>query len=308
VEGPAVTCGLRIAGRPVAVRVEGRDLAATLLGAFAPLCAPLHGAAPALTIAITDGEVTGTAPPIQAPPGREWVDASDPGRVVCVDPERAVTVLDRAAGHIAAWRASAGAVRFEERTKPLALPLAVWLHDRNVGVVHAGLVARGGRGVLVVGDAGAGKSTTALACAAGGFAFLGDDRIAVEGRTGHLLSGRARLAAGALARDPWLADGATVEPASGRDKALLAPRGATASATICAIVLPERGAAAVLPATAGAILRAMAPTSLLGVAGGGADGFARLSALARAVPAFRLRSDDPADVPDLVAQALERAR
>jgi hypothetical protein len=49
-----------------------------------------------------------------------------------------------------------------------------------VQLVHAGAVAVDGRGVLIVGVSGRGKSTTVLACAQTGFSFLGDDVCVVE--------------------------------------------------------------------------------------------------------------------------------
>ncbi len=49
------------------------------------------------------------------------------------------------------------------------------LAQRYVVPVHAACVARGGRGVLLCGASGAGKSSLAWACARAGWAFLSDD-------------------------------------------------------------------------------------------------------------------------------------
>jgi hypothetical protein len=49
------------------------------------------------------------------------------------------------------------------------------LSQRHVAMVHAGLVARDGRGVMLCGAAAAGKSTLAYACARAGWTFLADD-------------------------------------------------------------------------------------------------------------------------------------
>lgn len=66
------------------------------------------------------------------------------------------------------------------RSQPANHAIASWLAGPTVQLVHAGAVALGGRGVLLVGIGGRGKSTTALACAQAGFSFLGDDLCVVE--------------------------------------------------------------------------------------------------------------------------------
>lgn len=66
------------------------------------------------------------------------------------------------------------------RSQPANQAIAAWIGSPTVQLVHAGAVALDGRGVLLVGVGGRGKSTTALACARAGFSFLGDDLCIVE--------------------------------------------------------------------------------------------------------------------------------
>ncbi len=61
-------------------------------------------------------------------------------------------------------------------------------HDREELVLHAAAAARGGRGVLVTGPSGAGKSTMVAALVLGGFAYMGDDSVVVDGRSGEIRS------------------------------------------------------------------------------------------------------------------------
>ena len=49
--------------------------------------------------------------------------------------------------------------------------------------IHAGAVERDGRGLLLVGRSGSGKSTTTLALALSGWGFLGDDTCYLDGRS-----------------------------------------------------------------------------------------------------------------------------
>jgi hypothetical protein len=57
------------------------------------------------------------------------------------------------------------------------LEAAVWCHiaTRHATPVHAGCVALNGRGVLLLGDSGAGKSSLSYACARRGWTYVTDD-------------------------------------------------------------------------------------------------------------------------------------
>jgi hypothetical protein len=57
------------------------------------------------------------------------------------------------------------------------LEAAVWCHiaTRHATPVHAGCVALNGRGVLLLGDSGAGKSSLSYACARAGWTYVADD-------------------------------------------------------------------------------------------------------------------------------------
>jgi hypothetical protein len=66
------------------------------------------------------------------------------------------------------------------RAQPAHHALAAWLSGPTLQMVHAGAVAKDGRGVLFIGVGGRGKTTTALSCARAGYQFLGDDLCLVE--------------------------------------------------------------------------------------------------------------------------------
>ncbi|MCG3176715.1 MAG: hypothetical protein MOGMAGMI_01676 [Candidatus Omnitrophica bacterium] len=55
-----------------------------------------------------------------------------------------------------------------------------WLRESGLTLVHAGAVGRQGRGVLLAGKAGLGKSTCAFACLRAGLDYTGDDFTAVS--------------------------------------------------------------------------------------------------------------------------------
>jgi hypothetical protein len=89
-------------------------------------------------------------------------------------------VLDRQEQRMMGCRRRDSHLFPSESSKPLILLLSVWLHDRGLRLLHAGLVARDGAGVLLPGESGTGKSTTSLAAAVQGLEFLGDDFVALE--------------------------------------------------------------------------------------------------------------------------------
>ena len=143
-----------------------------------------------LRIDLWDESVTGIPCPL--PTDREAFPRSVNGNPTRFDPAHpdriwtggkgSVTELDRAQARIVGWRADGSGLSIGERARPCPVVLQAWLQSRGVVTLHAAAVARAGRAALIVGNAGAGKSTTALACAAAGagFAFLGDDQIAMR--------------------------------------------------------------------------------------------------------------------------------
>ena len=71
-------------------------------------------------------------------------------------------------------------------------PLAyVLLAARHFAFVHASCISRNGRGILLCGDSGAGKTCVAYNCAKRGWDFVSGDAVhVVRGRTDHLVIGR----------------------------------------------------------------------------------------------------------------------
>ena len=83
------------------------------------------------------------------------------------------------------------------RAHPGNYAISSWIASPSMRTVHAGAVALGGRGVLLLGVGGRGKTTTALACARDGFSFMGDDLCIVE--AGDALTGRPPFVHGMFA-------------------------------------------------------------------------------------------------------------
>jgi hypothetical protein len=178
------------AGRPVQLRVVGARLAERTHRAFAHLSR--NGGReerPTLRIDLWDESETDVPCPLDAAStdlGRRWLAcdgtlaASPDGRYVSFQYQDSVTVLDRRAQHMIGCRRSGSSLSRGECSKPFVLLLSIWYSDQGVQILHAGLVARHGAGVLLPGESGTGKSTTSLASVSQGLEYLGDDFIGLE--------------------------------------------------------------------------------------------------------------------------------
>jgi hypothetical protein len=302
------------AGRPVRMRIAGRELAAHLMRPFVHLLDESRDAndPTALTIDVWDERVVHVPYPsgddrepgeTQRPTGHGMLALSGATRYVRYDCTAWVTWLDRAARRLIGWRANADRLSMHERTRPLPFLLPVWYADQGVQVIHAGLVARDGRGVLFCGANGAGKSTSSLASLCAGLDFLSDDHVGLEatpgGFTGHSVFASTRLEPDHLQRFPELVPHAIPSPEWYETKSLILvaeafPERVKPSVPIRAIALPvlgegSRSSSSITPIGRAAALRALAPSTLMQMPfGATADRFAELARLTASVPAYRL--------------------
>lgn len=320
-----VTTWMQSAGGPIRVRVVGRQLAHHTTAALGHLTTCEQP--PVLRLDLWDEAVTGVPCPLSSDPAAFPRDVM--GTLVRLDPDdpwhmwtsgtSSVTELDVANGQMVGWRADGSRLAIEERGRPFPVALQAWLQWRGVLTIHAAAVACGGRAALIVGDSGSGKSSTALVCAAAGFGFLGDDQVAItwsDGRpVAHSLFASARV--DGIVHRLWRGALEAVhhpEADAGKSLVLLASPGATVvpsaavAAVIVATVAPDEPST-LGPATAKEALRAMVPSTLLGVV---ADRPAVLQGCARTVlgpSTYRLRLGRDVDaVPGLVAEALAVSR
>jgi hypothetical protein len=223
------------------------------------------------------------------------------GQLLRYDRAAMVKCLDRASNELFVCVEDARKTELAERCKPFPHFLASWCHDRGVEILHAGLISRRGRGVLLGGGAGSGKSTCAVASALAGFDFLGDDCVGTEitptACRGHACYNAVRVDDGNLGRLPIL-QRHRFPPISPRDKKKslvymsdVIPGRSVASTTIVAIAVPRivgAGPSRLVPASKGATLRKLAPSTLLRGLGSRAQGLAHIAELVRRLPCYEL--------------------
>jgi hypothetical protein len=315
-----------VAGRLAEMRFAGAALRARLFPALAHLRSAAGGG-PSLVVRAFDSRSTGVAMP---PPPWGPDDVLERGEVrglregrrrVAFNVGSGVLVAhDRESGEALAWTRDADAVPSYETACPLRALFAWWLSDLGLQVVHAAAVGRDGRGVLLTGRGGSGKTTTALLCVDRGFGYGGDNNLVLEPGPplrGHALYSSATVRPGTLERMPRLRERLANADRTATEKGLLfveeAGLGRMLPAfDVDAILLPTvRGGPTtrVEPATAGECMAALAPSSVLPLPGARHETFARLAAAARGAPAHRLLlGDDVAAVPGVVARLLGDAR
>ena len=300
------------AGRPVRLRVVGARLAERTHRAFTHLRRPGAAAGvPALHIDVWDEAETGVAGGIDAEadtPDRRWLAcdgtliASPDGRFVGFLYSESVSVLDRRAQRLVSCRRDGSQLFTGDASKPFILMLSIWCHDRGVQVVHAALVSRAGAGVLIPGVSGTGKSTTALAAAAQGLEFLGDDFVGLE-RTcdddflGHSIYDTACLARDSLFRFDGIRRYAVEDRFARDEKPILflsevfpERLRATVPVRALALVRIRQERTEVRRAGRGEALRELAASTLhTGVPRPGREALELFARLVERVPAYRLQ-------------------
>lgn len=185
---------LRLGGRMVRLRCGGALLAEQFRTAFAHLVTDAaKDSAFDLGIDLWDESVTGMVRPIgdirdiyvgERAMCRQFTDgvlASDKSpHTLAFQTPRAVSVLNFESRRLVGWVRSADQLSYYEIGKPLQPLLFAWYEAGGVMPIHAGLVAHSGRGFLMGGAGGSGKSTTATNCGRAGFQFLGDDYVGLS--------------------------------------------------------------------------------------------------------------------------------
>jgi hypothetical protein len=314
-----------IAGVPIRLRFAGEAMAAPMTLALAHLeSEPV--ASPELTVYLWDSESTGT--PAPQPPW-ELDDYRERGIVRGYFEEglytwfewgsRTLNVLDSREAEGFFWVSSVDGLGMLDWGSPLRTLLHIWLGERGIQLVHAAAVGRPDGAALLAGNAGTGKSTTALSCLRSELLHIGDDFCVItpgEPPTVWSLYCSVKADDATLARLPELKS--LVFKDSGRGfelKSLIdlnskLPEKLLRSAPL-RVVAPPRISDAVetraVPCPPGVALAAAAPSTMLQLAGADEATMRRLSGFVRSAATYRLDvGSDPRLVPEAIDGMLRR--
>jgi hypothetical protein len=324
-----VTRAGNLAGRDLVISLIGAALAEAIAPSFAHLAGSLAGASRtgATSVLLWDCTATGTPRPT-VPDMADWVAARegwrdsshDGGRYLCEEPPASLLWLDRRESQLVGCFEDGRHLGCADRARPLQRIMSEFCRSLGIQEIHAGMVARQGRGVLIVGGGGRGKTTTSLDGLHGGLDFLGDDSVGIGedgegGVRGYCLYASARVRPQQLARWPRFS-GHWCFPEPPEEKALFLP----------GTLLPERIpriariVAIVVPAVTGRGLH-IARTSPLDAFhalvhdsrenrrfGLSATEFSRLTRMTKGVRCYRFEVDkDPVRVARALGQLIDEA-
>lgn len=314
------TATLGAAGIEISLRFAGTAMADATLPALAPLTTR-GGGESAFVIELWDSASAGVPPP-RSPWGPEAAGRlgavkgynEGPARTVVDHASRTITVCDLASGYAVVWAHSAAELPGWWQAMPLRRLLGWLLAGPNRHVVHAGAVSVGGRGVLLAGSGGAGKSTLSLTCVEAGMDYVGDDYVLLSSQPcaeAHALYGTAKLDERSLSSVSGLSDEARRQRPSLTDYdkrildlSVLRPSRLVRSTSVKAIIAPriaDRRQSAMNPISKGAALRALAPSTLFQASDGGPAALRVLSDVVQAVPCYELLlGGDPRQPPELL--------
>jgi hypothetical protein len=314
-ERAAATAGLHehdltIAGARIRLRFAGNALEPLLLPSIEHSRTHRRDADVALTVSFFDSLTTGVKMP---PPAWGPGDYGPKGSIVGFNDDRmhaafqpGIDVLNlydagRRAGLY--WVAEPSIVPWWET--PLRTMLHWWAAPTTLQPLHGGAVGQGGAGALIVGNSGAGKSTTTLACLEAGMDYVGDDYLVVDvaSTTAYSLYSTVKLEPDNLDRFPMLAPLVVNADHLDTQKAILRlhehrSERIVSGLQLRAIVLPRvtgRRESRLAPGSAAEALRILAPTTSFHLPGYEREVVAKLSTLVRSLPCHRLEAGTDLD-------------
>lgn len=304
---PVCEYGIQLAEVGVRLRFAGPALVPATLPALAHL-ATLELSGPTVTVDLWDTSSTGVHPP--PPPfaaddyrryGRRAVAHADPVAVMHAPAAGLLCGYDRATRHGLCWAARADALSIYERAAPLQTLLHWALRELGWRIVHAAAVGTDRGGVLLIGNAGAGKSTTALSCLTQeGLRLLSDDKCLA--RLDPVPSAYAAFSSGKVKADmlerlPHLqgrVEGWDDSSGAGKGLVYLHPSCAgqlIRTFAIRALVMPHvahQPRPALRPVAPAEAFRVFGPSTAIWLPGAEADSVAFTAQLVRRLPCYQL--------------------
>jgi len=309
-----------VGGSRVSLRFASSALRERIAPAFAHLAAP-PGGGPDLTVHLWDSVSAGMEPPPRPPAASDEAAGAlyhfhePPLRGAYQAAFEALSVLDADVGVAWYWIADARGLPSWEQACPIRQLLFWWLAPRGYLQVHGAAVGRPEGGVLIVGPAGSGKSTTALACLGSDLLYAGDDYVAValepSPRVASLYNSGKLDPSHLHDRLPRLL------PHADRlddEKAILYaerqfPEQTTAGFPLAALLVPavrrDGREPRVVPASRAAAFAALGPSTMFQLHTAGAGELATLSSLVARVPCYTLEvGSDLSRVPETISDLL----
>jgi len=286
--------------------------------------------APALTVCIWDGASTKrNIPPFP------WKDNASITHIIegtnpaiCFKDDRFLgayyigtkmfSMLDTQQNTAIFWVPDADKIPYYERSSPIRFIFQWWAKKRRLQLMHAGAVGIDRTGVLLAGEGGSGKSTTALICLNAGLSYVSDDYCLVEMEPDpyvHSIYCSAKMSWNDVRRFPYFTPAVECSGNNHEDKALLLlnkqyPQKIVRGFPIRAILVPRIVGSAkttVTPISARQGLMALAPSTIFQLRGADQGDLSFIAELTRIIPSFLLElGTDYNSIPEIVSDVLKR--
>jgi len=195
------------------------------------------------------------------------------------------------------WTDDLKKIPYFEVARPMSVLLHWWFHHQGYLVVHGGAIGIDGKGIVLAGKGGSGKSTTALLWLEAGYQYVGDDLCVVGGSPGlhaHSLYNSAMLFEDDLRLLPSLKP-FVAEPLGTTDEKRMIflndKERLVKNLRLKAILLPRvtQHHNAILTATSSSdAMKSLAPSTLMQLPGAQASSFQAMASLVKRIPCYRL--------------------
>jgi len=217
------------------------------------------------------------------------------------------------------WLHDAEALPYYEKGYPFTTILNWWMENQELQCVHAAAVGTNEAGVLLPGKSGSGKSTTALTCLNSALSFISDDTCVVTccpQPYAYSLYNTAKLVSEEdIARLPHLAAKVINPNRIDGEKAMILvnrhyPEKIVKGFPIKAVLtlrITGKPETKLQTATAGAALKALAPSTILQLPGAGQKALRSIAKLLKQVPCYVLELGiDQERIPGVILDLLSR--
>lgn len=163
--------------------------------------------------------------------------------------------------------------------------------SRSAQFCHAAVVGRRGKGLMLVGRGGSGKSTTALLCLSQGWDYIGDDYVLVRDGQAYPLYSTAKLVEKEMTRMASFPIRRRQADGAGKIALWLSLDAITSRLPLAGMVLPSvaaSGESHLQPCSSALAVQALAPTTMLQLAAAGPTQWQRLTQLAHSQNCYTL--------------------
>lgn len=269
---------------------------------------------PPLDVSLLDGDAlpAETVPELLRPVDHGPTYVCRDGVHLAVADSSMLWVVDAGSRWALRWTARPETLPVWESMRPLRFALRWAAVHQGGALVHTAAVAGERGAALLVGAAGAGKSTTTFACLGRGLDVLGDDYCLVEREHGQTVVHSTYLLGTlddrSLSMLPHLRERVVAEGLRGKSLVrldrLADGTGTAPAVALCAVVQAPGEPTRLVPTSRVGVLRALAPSTMFQIAGLQRETWEAMVAALRDLPAFELRVGSLDEVAPVLAEHL----